>query len=374
MGRLLAIPALAVLVALVIGGLIMIVSNEETREAWGDVTSDPLGAVGTSFELVYDAYYALFDTSLNGPNAIGETIAQATPLIFAGLAVAFAFKVGMFNIGAQGQLLMGATFATYVGFTWDLPMAIHLPLALVAGIVGGAVWGGIVGVLKAWTGAHEVITTIMLNFVALSFVSYLLTTSSFLREGRGDPISPPVAGSAELPAVAGTRAHLGFIIALLVAWLTWWILFRTTIGFKLRTVGANPDAATYAGISVAAAWILAMAIAGGIAGLGGGVQILGVNHSLTTGVVAGLGFDAIALALLGRSHPAGVVGAALLFGMLRAGAVGMQARTSVPVDIIVVIQALIILFVAAPILVRQIFRIRDENLGEPEAFSTSWGS
>ncbi len=374
LGRLLAIPALAVLVALVIGGLIMIVSNEETREAWGDVTSDPLGAVGTSFELVYDAYYALFDTSLNGPNAIGETIAQATPLIFAGLAVAFAFKVGMFNIGAQGQLLMGATLAAYVGFTWDLPVVLHLLVALVAGVVGGAVWGGIVGVLKAWTGAHEVITTIMLNFVALSFVSYLLTTESFLREGRGDPISPPVAGSAELPVVAGTRAHLGFLIALLVAWLTWWLLFRTTIGFKLRTVGANPDAATYAGISVAATWILAMAIAGGIAGLGGGVQILGVNHSLTTGVVAGLGFDAIALALLGRSHPAGVVGAALLFGMLRAGAVGMQARTSVPVDIIVVIQALIILFVAAPILVRQIFRIRDENLGEPEAFSTSWGS
>ncbi len=373
LGRLLAIPALAVLLALVIGALVMIVSEETTREAWGDVTSDPVGALEASWDLVYEAYFALFDTSLAGIDPLGETIAQATPLIFAGLSVAFAFKVGLFNIGAQGQLLIGAACSAYVGFAWDLPVVIHLPLAVVAGLVGGAVWGGAVGLLKARTGAHEVITTIMLNFVALYLVQYLLTTESFLREGRRDPISPPVASSAELSSLFGTRAHWGFVLALLVAWFTWWLLFRSTIGFKLRAVGANPEAATYAGISVAGAWILAMAIAGGIAGLGGGVQVLGVSKTLTVGVVAGLGFDAIALALLGRAHPAGVVGASLLFGMLRAGAVGMQARTSVPVDIIVIIQALIILFVAAPILVRQIFRIRDESLGQPEAFSTSWG-
>jgi simple sugar transport system permease protein len=366
---------LALVSALVVGGLVMVFSDPDALRAWASFFRNPGNALRVSWELVADAYYALFKSSLGSSYAISETIVQATPLIMAGLSVALAFKAGLFNIGAEGQLLAGALVATYVGFTLDVPAPIHLPLALLAGFAGGAMWGGIAGLLKARTGAHEVITTIMLNFIALRLVDYMLLTDTFLRTGRTDPISKPVASTAELPALGDNlRAHAGILIALLAAAAVWWLLFRTTIGFRFRAVGANPSAGAYAGMSVGGTYLLAMLLAGGLAGLAGASTLLGVRKSLTPGFTAGIGFDAIALALLGRTHPVGVVAAAVLFGILRAGSVGMQAATSVPVDIIVVIQALIIAFMAAPALVRAIYRIRAERVAAEEVFTKSWAA
>jgi ABC-type uncharacterized transport system permease subunit len=373
--RALIVPTLALVSALVVGGLVMVFSDPDALRAWASFFRNPGNAVSVSWQLVADAYYALFKSSLGSSYAISETIVQATPLIMAGLSVALAFKAGLFNIGAEGQLLAGALVATYVGFTLDLPAPIHLPLALLAGFAGGAVWGGIAGFLKARTGAHEVITTIMLNFIALRLVDYMLLTDTFLRTGRTDPISKPVASTAELPAFGeNLRAHAGILVALLAAAAVWWLLFRTTIGFRFRAVGANPSAGAYAGMSVGGTYLLAMLLAGGLAGLAGASTLLGVRGSLTPGFAAGIGFDAIALALLGRTHPVGVVAAAVLFGILRAGSVGMQAATSVPVDIIVVIQALIIAFMAAPALVRAIYRIRAERVAPEEVFTKSWAA
>lgn len=370
-GRQSRIPALAILTALLVGAVFMMVSDPNTFQAFREFQ------VGTAFQLgggvVRDAYVAMLRSSLGSWNAFGETLVATTPLLFAGLAFALSFKAGLFNIGAEGQILAGTVWAGYVGFALELPSPVHVPLALLAGIVGGAIWGAIPGVLRARTGAHEVITTIMLNFVALRIVDYLLTTETFLRPGRQDPISPPVRASAELPAlIPGTRASIGVLLALACAYGVWWLLFRSTIGFELRAVGANPKAAAYAGMSVTFAWVTATAVSGALAGLGGAVQLLGVNKSVISNF-SGVGFDAIALALLGRTHPLGVVLASLLFGVMRAGSVGMQASTSTPVDIIVVIQAAVIVFVAAPALIRSLYRLRDRGTGPDLSIATSWG-
>jgi general nucleoside transport system permease protein len=374
--RALLVPALALVAALVVGAIVIVFTDPETIRAWASFARNPARALSLSWALVSGAYSALFEGSFGSVRAVSETIVTATPLILAGLSVALAFRAGLFNIGGEGQILAGAIAATYVGFTFrDLPALVHLPAALLAGFAAGAGWGFIPGFLKARTGAHEVITTIMLNFIALSFVNFLLKTQTFLRPNRADPISKIVSESAELPQLLGTqyRLHAGIVLALLVAWGVWWLLFRSTVGFQFRSVGANPDAAAYAGIRVGATYMVAMFLAGGLAGLAGGVQILGIRKYMTPGFF-GYGFDAIALALLGRSHPAGVVGAAVLFGALRAGALRMQADTSIPIDIIVVIQALIIVFIAAPALVRAVFRIRAERVAEPEAFTKSWAA
>jgi simple sugar transport system permease protein len=298
-----------------------------------------------------------------------------TPLLFAGLSVALAFRSGLFNIGASGQLMIGATCAGYVGFQFDLPAAIHLPLAILAGLAGGAFWGGIAGFLKARTGAHEVISTIMLNFIALRLVDYLLSLELFRRPGRTDPISPPVAESARLPDIPGPFAvHWGLLLALAAAVGVWWLLERSTVGFRMRSVGANPDASRAAGMNVGATYLLAMALAGALAGMAGTVNILGrPGYSLIGGFYREIGFDAIALALVGRSRPAGVVAAAFLFGALKAGSTGMQAATDTPVDIIIVIQGLIIAFVAAPALVAAIWRVKPRG-GEAQRFSAGWGA
>jgi general nucleoside transport system permease protein len=372
----LVIPVLALVTALVVGGLVMVFSDPDTLDAWGSFFSDPLDALEASWNLVSDAYEALWRSSLGTEAGIGRTLVEATPLALAGLSVALAFRAGLFNIGASGQLIVGAMFAGWVGFTWDLPAAVHLPLAVVAGFLGGAVWGGIAGVLKARTGAHEVITTIMLNYISLRLLDYALRSDSFQPAGRDDLISKPVAESAQLPEVSfgDVTVHAGLFVALAAAVVVWWLLERSTLGFRLRSVGGNPYAAHYAGMSVAAMYVLAMVLAGGLAGLAGTANIAGrPSFSLTPGYYYFLGFDAIAVALLGRAHPAGVLGAAVLFGALRAGSTGMQAATQVPVDIIVVIQALIILFVAAPALVRAIYRIK-AGRGTAQNFTTSWGA
>jgi ABC-type uncharacterized transport system permease subunit len=394
--RAMLVPALAIFSALVIGGLIIVFSDPDVLEQWTFFFSDPLTALRASWDAVFDAYQALLTGSLGSPTGmweaittgeglvsafrpLSETVVEATPLILTGLSVAIGFRAGLFNIGAEGQLIVGAIFAGFVGFTFiGIPTVVHLPLAILAGFLGGAVWGFIPGFLRARTGAHEVIITIMLNQVALRLLDYLLRGDVFRRPGRTDPISKPVEDTAQLPHLLGAnlRIHAGIILALLMAWAVWWLLFRTTRGFEFRAVGANPNAARYAGVSVPATYIVVMSLAGALAGLAGASQLLGgvTLYSLTPGFAGGLGFDAIALALVGRAHPLGIVAAAFMFGILRAGSTRMQAATSTPVDIIVVIQALVIVFIAAPALVRAIYRIRARRQVGAEVFTKGWGA
>jgi simple sugar transport system permease protein len=375
-GRALLLPALALVTALVLGGVVIVFSNPDTLNEWGELFGDPGGALSSSWTVVADSYRALWDSSLASPAGLGRTLVEATPLALAGLAVALAFRAGLFNIGAAGQLIVGATCAGWVGFTFDLPTAVHLPLAVIAGAAGGAAWGSIAGFLKARFGAHEVITTIMLNYISYRLLDYALRSTAFQRPGRNDPISQPVADSARLPEVAAgdLTVHVGLFLAILAAVGVWWLLGRSTAGFRMKAVGANPFAARYAGMRVGGTYVLSMALAGGLAGLAGTSNILGrPSYSLTGGFYAEVGFDAIAVALLGRANPFGVLAAAFLFGVLRAGSTGMQAATQTPVDIIVVIQALIILFVAAPRLVRAIYRVRAGH-GAEQTFTTSWGA
>lgn len=368
-------PLLAIVTALIVGALIIVFTDPTTLDAWGSFFSDPGTALSASWDLVATSYRALFDSSLGSQRALARTLVQSTPLILVGLSVALAFKAGLFNIGGAGQLIVGAMAAAWVGITFDLPQLLHLPLALLAGMVGGGSWGAVIGFLKARTGAHEVILSIMLNFVALRLLDYALSTDTFRRPGRSDPISPEMPDSVRLPEpIDSFRVHIGFLLALVVAYGCWWLLQRTTVGFRMRAVGANPHAARYAGMGVAATTLLSMSIAGALAGLGGTTILLGSTPRLTGGFFASVGFDAIALALLGRASPIGVVGAGLLFGALQAGSTGMQARTSTPIDIIFVIQALIILFVAAPAIVRTIWRVKDTRLGAGQRFSAGWGS
>ena len=386
----LVVPVLAVFTALVIGALVIVFSDQELLALW---TSDPISAFGESIRAVAEGYGALFTGALGSPekyaaafasgdidqiikafNPISESLLAATPLIFTGLAVALGFRSGLFNIGAEGQLYLGAVFATFVGFSiHGLPLFIHLPLAIGAGFLGGALWGFIPGLLKARTGAHEVIVTIMLNYVSYQLVNWVLRQAWYQRPGRPDPVSPIVNPSAIIPPIIdGLRLHWGFVLALLAAAFVSWLLYRSTLGFEFRAVGFNPSAAKYAGISISKTLVLTMAICGGLAGLAGATEILGVNKALTPGFSPGYGFDGIAIALLGGSSPLGVVLAAILFGVLRAGATPMQAATGIPIDLVVVIQALVIMFVAAPALIREIYRIKVKPTTGTEIMAQGW--
>ncbi len=362
------VSVLAVVLSLVVGAILIALTDERVTSTASYFFSRPTDMLSAVWTSVSEAYIALFQSSIINTSAssfsdaiypLTETLTIATPLVLAGLGVALAFRVGLFNIGAQGQIILGATFAGWVGFTLDLPVGIHLIVAVVAGIIGGALWGGIAGFLKARRGAHEVIVTIMLNYIAVYLLLYLLSTPAFQRPGSNNPLSEPVAESAAYPLMFGAdfRLHYGFIVALAAVAFTWWLLNRSTTGFEMRAVGANPVAAKTAGINVGRAYLLAMVIAGGLAGLAGTAQILGTERSLSGGIAASFGFDAITVALLGRSSPIGTLFAGLLFGALRAGGVGMQANTGIPIDIVLVVQSFIVLFIAAPPLVRSIFRI-----------------
>lgn len=359
---------LAVVLALAVGGVLIAVSDEDVRGAASYFVARPSDTLLAVARSVGEAYAALFRGAVLDTRAgdvagalqpLADTLLFATPLIAGGLAVALPFRAGLFNIGAEGQITMAAVGAAWVGFAVDLPPGIHLVAAILAGLVAGAVWGAVPGLLKATTGAHEVITTIMLNYVARFALLYLLGTAAFQRPGRADPISPPIDSGAVLPVIVpGSRLNLGLLLAVAAAVLTWWLLSRSTVGFRFRAVGANSEAARTAGISVPRVYVLVMVVAGGLAGIAGVSQVLGSERVLTQGVSAGLGFDAITVALLGRANPWGVLGAGVLFGALNAGGITMQAQTGTALDIVTVIQALIVLFIAAPILVRAIFRLR----------------
>jgi simple sugar transport system permease protein len=332
--------ALAILLGLLCGAILIVLSNM-------------LAGNGIDLMLPIEAYAALLEGSLGSVQALGATLNNATPLIFAGLAVAFGFRAGLFNIGANGQFLFGAFFAVIVGSVPIAPFPLHLFLALAAGFAGGALWGFIPGILKAWRGAHEVVTTIMLNFVAYLLLN-LLASTWFRDPAATFPKTRDVLPGAQLPIlIADTRLHAGILLALLTALIVWFVLFKTTLGFEIRTVGINPFAARYAGIRPGFITVLTLTISGALAGLGGAVVNLGVTRTYPAEYLINYGFDGIAVALLGRAHPAGVVGAALLFGALRAGAGAMQRSTGIPTDIITIVQAFIILFVAAEAVLRR---------------------
>lgn len=370
--RSLLLPTLAMLTALIIGAIIIAFSDIEILRLLFD---DPGAAAGQMVSEVSRAYRALFRGSLGSVNSLSESLFAATPLLLAGLSVALGFRAGLFNIGAQGQMLMGGLAATYVGVYVSLPGIIHIPLTLLAGFAGGMIWGGLAGLLKARTGAHEVITTIMGNFIAVFFMQWVLTTG-IQDPGRNNPVSAELVTSARLPRLFGVdyRVTIGLLLAIAFVFAVHWLLYQSSIGFEFRAVGSNPKAGSYAGMNVAIVVTLAMALAGGLAGMAGANQVMGLEPYKATPALAGaVGFDAITVALLGRSNPVGVLWAALLFGALAAGGREMQGAAQVPIDLVVVLQALIVIFVAAPGMIRAIYRVKGRE-EKPTQMTTGWGS
>ena len=391
------IPILAVFTALLLGGLIIAISTPEVIAAWKNFFQAPWEAIKITIQTVWNTYVALVQGAFGIPadiikgfrewlqtgdptallralRPIGESLTLTTPYIFAGLAVALGFRGGLFNIGAEGQIFLGGLAAAFVGYSLKgLPAIIHLPLAILAGILAGAVWGAIPGYLKARFGAHEVINTIMMNYIAFRLADYLLQGPM----GRADgmPITPEVLKTAYLPSLlpAPVRVHFGLIIALFMAWLVYWFLWKTPRGLEIRLVGANPRAARYAGIRIAMIIVLTMSLSGALAGMAGVNQVLGVEHRMVRAFSSGYGFDSIALALLGNSHPLGVVLSSFLFGFLRGGAARMQTVAGIPIEIVKIIQGLIIVFGAAPEIIRSLYRLKpkEEKLVTKESRSSS---
>lgn len=378
------IPILAVFTALVIGGLIVAFTNVDTLAAWRSFFHDPLGALVKTWVTIRDAYSAMFLGAFGNPGEIfrqlgiwiktgeskdllsairpvGESLLLSVPYILAGLGVAVGFQCNMFNIGAEGQLYIGGLATAFVGYAvHGLPWYIHVPLALLAGAVAAGIWGFIPGILKARFGAHEVINTIMMNYIAYRLMDYLLNGP--MKSG-GTPATPTVLQTAFLVTIfpSPVRLHWGIFIAFGLAVVVYWLLWKTPFGMELRMVGVNDRAARYAGISVKKTMVLAMVISAVLCGLAGSVHLLGVDRRMMTSFSPGYGFDAIALALLGNSHPLGVVLSSLLFAFLRGGASRMQVVAGTPVEIIRIIQGMVIVFVAAPEIIRGLYHLRSSQ-------------
>jgi len=354
----LLVPVLAVFTALVVGAIVI-----------ASVGGNPL-----------EAYFGLLQGSFGSARALSETAVWATPFIFGGLAIALAFKGGLFNIGAEGQLALGAVAAAWVGYRLpvllgvSIPAIIHIPLSVGAGMLAGGLWAAVPGYLKAKVGGHEVINSIMMNYIALNITSFLLNGP------MKDPSplnvvarTPQIAESARIAAIfPGLRVHWGFVLAIFTAVFVWWLLWKTTLGFEIRSAGLNPDGAKYAGINVPRLIVITMTLSGFLAGMAGATEVTALNYRHELGFSVGYGFDAIAIALLGKNHPLGIIPAAILFAALRNGATRMQFLTQIPIDIISVIQALILLFVAADAIVRYIYRIRARE--ERVILTRGWGS
>ena len=355
---LVALPLISIVLALIVGAIVILVSQ--------------MILPGRTFDLFLPvtAYVALVQGALGTPDlwfsgnfgSIVDTLVSTTPLVLGGLSVGLAFKAGLFNIGAQGQFLLGALGSVAMGVTMaSSPAWIAVPVALAAGALAGAAWGFIPGLLKAVSGAHEVVVTIMLNYVAVAVVAAVVG-GPLRQQGRPEAITPDV-GSAALPIIIGNSGHAGILLAIGAVAIVAWLLFRTTLGFEIRTVGANPDAARYAGMRPRFLTILTMSLAGGLAGLAGAVVVLGVTHLMTPSFGTTVGFDSIAVALLGRTNPMGIVVAALLFGGLRAGAPLMQIKAGIPVELIDVLQAMILLFLVANPVLRRALKLRGVKTG-----------
>lgn len=370
----LRVPALAVLTGLIIGAFVIIFAGANVFTAYSALF---VGSFGDPVRY-FTGFQQLFSTGetaglLRAIYPFTESLVTATPYIFAGLSVALGFRCGLFNIGAEGQFFIGALCSAFVGYSLKgLPAFIHLPLALLGGAAGGALWGIIPGYLKAKFGAHEVVNTMMMNWIAFKLSDWLLNGP--MKASGFRPVTPNVELSAELPRFFPDpiRLNWGLILAFVVAYALYWFLFKTTLGFEIRSVGANPDAAKYAGMSIVRNIVLVMAMSGGLAGLAGSAQVLGVDHWVGQGFSAGYGFDAIALALLGKSHPFGVVLSALLFGFLRSGATRMQSMAGIPIDIISIIQGMVIIFIAAPEIIRWLYRIKNIK-AEETVLTRGWG-
>jgi simple sugar transport system permease protein len=345
-----ALPLISIGLALLVGAAVILVSQ--------------LVLPGRQFDLLLPltAYAALLQGAVGNFNAIVDTLVSTTPLVLGGLSVAFAFKAGLFNIGAQGQFLLGALGAVAMGVTVAAaPSWMAIPLGLVAGMLAGALWGFIPGLLKAVSGAHEVVVTIMLNYIAIAVIAAAVG-GPLRQQGRPEAITPDV-GNAALPLIIGNNGHAGIALAILAVFAVAWLLFRTTIGFEIRTVGASQDAARYAGMRPRLLTILTMSLAGALAGLAGAVVVLGVTHLMTPSFGTTVGFDSIAVALLGRTNPVGVVIAALLFGALRAGAPLMQIKAGIPAELIDVLQAMILLFLVANPAIKRALKLRGVKTG-----------
>ncbi|MFC1858819.1 ABC transporter permease [Thermodesulfobacteriota bacterium] len=347
-----AIPVLAVFTALACGAVLIRASGASITDAYGGLVAGMFGS----------------------KRALIETCVAATPYILTGLSVALGFQCGLFNIGAEGQFYMGSLCSVVVGFgLHGLPTCLHIVVALLAGFVGGALWGAIPGIFKARFGSHEVITTIMMNYIGVNL------SDLFVKKLIRDPLAtvdrtPYILQTAQLPKLFGSdyRLHIGFLIALGAVVLTYWFLKKTTFGFEIRTTGSNPTAARYAGMRVGWTIVLVMTIAGGLAGLAGAGEVLGLKHNLPATFSRGYGYDAIAVAFLARSNPLGVLPAAFLWGGLRNGAGLMQIRSGISIDLINVIQALVIVFIAADPIIRWLYRIAPRRKIAP-IFSRGWG-
>lgn len=369
------VSVLAIVLGLVAGLVLIVLTNAEVQAAAGYFFSRPgdtFIAIGNTVAGTFQALFrgGIYDynqaTFAAGIGSIFNTVNYATPLIAAGLGLAIGFRAGVFNIGGQGMILVGGALAGWIGFSWTaLPFPLHMIVAVLAALVGAGLWAAIVGVLKAFTGAHEVITTIMLNYIAFYLVDFLLHTPVLRAPGSQNPQSPAEAPSAILFPLAGQQYkqfNFGFVLVIVATIVAWWLLSRSSLGFRLRAVGENPSAARVAGIPVKSTFVIALVISGVFVGLAGAYQVLGQN---TTGFGndfdSGVGVTAITVALLGRNRPGGVFAAGLAFGFLQAGGAILQPSLSVDIDIVQVMQYVIVLFIAAPPLVRAIFRLPDPS-------------
>jgi ABC-type uncharacterized transport system permease subunit len=359
-----AMPLIAILLALLVGAIIILGSELVTP--------------GQAFDpfLPMTAYIALFEGAVGLPpsiNPIVSTLVATAPLLLGGLSVGFGFKSGLFNIGAQGQFLMGAIGAVAAGIlVSSQPPILAIPFAVAGGMLAGAIWGFIPGILKALSGAHEVVTTIMLNYVAVSLFAAIVA-GPLAVPGASSPITPDV-GNAALPILVGRGGHLGLLIALAAVGIVAWLLYRTTFGFEIRTAGANPEAARYAGMKPRLLIVVTMSICGLLAGLAGAGDVLGTQHHVTSSYGTTVGFDSIAVALLGRSNPVGILFAALLFGAMRAGAPLMQIDAGIPAQLVDVLQATILLFLVATPVLQRLLRMRGARAAiEPGSFTQTYG-
>lgn len=374
------VPTLAVVTALILGAVVIVLTDFDNLSKIG---TDPAAAIAGAIGGVFDGYGAMLAGAFGDPGRIvtafqtgnerdiatairplTETLVAAMPLIFVGLAVAISFRTGMFNIGGDGQLIIGALGATTVAIllqTSGLPSLVILLLAIAASVVSGGLWGFIPGFLKARTGAHEVITTIMLNIIAAQVVLFALLGPVLRQAGSSQPISKTMSSWVDVPLIfdlPAIRLDYGFVVALLMAAFVSWLLFRTTKGYELRAAGFNMTAARYAGMSAGGSMMLAMSLSGALAGMGGGFMVIGTVGQLSNDLSGGIGFNAIALALLASLRPSGVVLAALLFGALTTGGKLMGIQSGIPFDLLFFIIAMVIMFVAAPGLIRTIWRVK----------------
>ncbi|MCX6053778.1 MAG: ABC transporter permease [Chloroflexi bacterium] len=378
----LTIIILSIISGFIMGGILVILTSPEVYKAFG--TSFVTG-LAASWKIVANTYSSLFLGAFGDPVKISaafksgdqaliykaitpffDSLVVTTPYLFTGVAVALGFRAGLFNIGAEGQVLVGTIAAGWAGWTFTgLSPWIHVPLAILIGALAGALWGFIPGLLKVKTGAHEVITTIMMNYVAYYLIYYLI--SAPLRDPKEvTPKTPMILESAHLFRFFPDpiRFHLGFFVAIGVAVLVWFILFKTIWGYEIRSVGLNSSAAKYAGMNITNITVASMSLSGAIAGMAGASEILGVTWRQSQALSSGYGFDSIALALLAQNHPLGVILTALLFGFLRSGSRVMQVRAGVPIYIINILQSFIILFIAAPAIIRTIYRLKEPTIKE----------